>query len=160
MPSDTPSPAPDRPDASGVGRTRKRAWGLVEHLLLPVWALAALITMYPALGRSLHLSGTFFTSHAADLAFPAWFYIICRRRPAGAMLRWLGRSPAWTAIAIFVVGVLSEFAQRPVPHLLTGTFDPLDIAAYGVALSLCVIADPVAPATAPEPSRSGSPGGG
>jgi hypothetical protein len=97
--------------------------------------------MWPALGVALRLSGTLFTSYAADLAFPPWFYIFCRHRASGRLGRWIGRSPILTATSIFAVGVVSELAQLYFPRIVTGTFDPLDIAAYALGLVACFIPD-------------------
>ncbi|MBZ0110840.1 MAG: hypothetical protein K8J08_00120, partial [Thermoanaerobaculia bacterium] len=118
-------------------------WRLAERILFPIWVLAAAITMYPVIGRALRLSDTLFTSYAADLAFPPWFYISCRRRPTSWLFPWFGRSPVATAASILAVGVASEFAQLYFPRIVTGTFDPLDVAAYAVGLAACVIADVV-----------------
>jgi hypothetical protein len=133
--------SPEDFEPLGAGPSRRgaggRAWRVAEFLLFPIWALAAAITMFPELGRTLRLSGTVFSSYAADLCFPPWFYIVCRHRPAGPVARWIGRSPGVAAGSIFAVGVASEFAQWWFPRLVTGTFDPLDIAAYAMGLATC-----------------------
>jgi hypothetical protein len=98
--------------------------------------------MYPSLGKSLHIYGGFFTSYAADLTNPPWLYIVLRRRPVLPLTRWLGRSPELAAGSIFVGGVVSEVSQFYWPKgFFAGTFDLLDIVAYGSGLLVCYIAD-------------------
>jgi len=116
-------------------------WQAARNGLFPVWVLAAAITMYPSIGEALHLSGTLFTSCAANLAFPPWFYIVCRHHPPNPLARWLGKSPILLAAGILVIGALSEFVQLHQPRLISGTFDPRDIAAYAFGLTLCLLFD-------------------
>lgn len=100
--------------------------------------------MYPGLGRALAWAGSWFTSYAADLTFPAWFYIQLRRRPWRMLriVRWFGTSRELAAGSIFAVGALSEVGQAYWPgSLFHGTFDPLDIAAYGLSVLLCFWAE-------------------
>lgn len=127
------------------GRSPARDWNpwlIAERILLVVWVAAALVHMYPGLGRRIHLRGGFFTSYAADLANPAWVYILCRRRPGNRLSRWFGRSPELAAGSIFLVGVVSECAQlRWTTGPFGGTFDPLDILAFGAGLFVCFVAD-------------------
>jgi hypothetical protein len=119
-------------------------WLVAEWILFVVWLTAAIVTMYPSFGKALHLHGGLFNSYAADLTFPAWFYIQLRRRP-GRILRpvlWFGGSRELAAGSIFVVGLLSEVSQFYWPKgVFGGTFDPFDIAAYGVSLLVCYVAD-------------------
>lgn len=122
-----------------------RRWRTAERILFSIWLLAAVITMYPVIGKALHVSGTFFTSHAADLAFPPWFYIVCRYRRPNRLAGWLGRYPVILAMGVLAVGALSEFAQLYYPRIVTGTFDPLDIAAYAVGLAACLVLDVFVP---------------
>lgn len=124
---------------------REARWRRVERILFPTWLLAAAITMYPSIGEALGLSGTLFTSYAADLAFPPWFYIVCRHRPPNRLARWLGRSPVLLAAGILGIGVLSEIAQLPSLRLLSGTFDPVDVAVYAAGLAACLAVDRPAP---------------
>lgn len=105
--------------------------------------------MYPAIGKALLILGTLFTSYAADLAFPPWFYIACRHHRPNRFAGWLGRSPVILAVGILIVGALSEFAQLYYPRMVTGTFDPLDIAAYAVGLIVCLVLDVFLPSLRP-----------
>jgi hypothetical protein len=59
------------------------------------------------------------------------------RRGGSPLTRFFARSPASAALSIFAVGVLSEFCQKY--RLIHGTFDPLDIAAYGFGLLVCYV---------------------
>ncbi|MBL8232911.1 MAG: hypothetical protein JNL98_30710 [Bryobacterales bacterium] len=123
-------------------------WLVAEWILLAVWFTAAIVTMYPGLGRALYLSGGLFSSYGADLTFPAWFYIQLRRRPLRMLrwIRWLGGSPELAAVSIFVVGLVAEISQLYWPRgIFRGTFDPFDIAAYGVSLLVCYSAEQVTP---------------
>jgi hypothetical protein len=124
-----------------AGNNSGAGWRVAELSLFPIWVLAAAITMAPELGKVLRLSGTLFSSYGADLSFPAWFYIVCRHRPGSRVAGWIGRSPGFAAASIFAVGVVSEFAQRFLPRLVAGTYDPLDIVAYGVGLATCLFFD-------------------
>ena len=117
---------------------------MAELILLAIWTIAALITMYPSIGKALHLSGGFFSSYAADLTFPAWYYIVLRRRPLRQfrLARWFGSSPELAASSIFVVGVISEVSQIYWPNgIFRGTFDPFDIAAYATGLLVSYLAE-------------------
>jgi len=124
-------------------RTTQRGWRAAEWLLFGVWVVAALATMYPALGRALHVYGGFFTNYAADLANPPWLYIAVRHRPQKHLLaRWLGSSPGLAAGSIFLGGSILEISQLFWPNgFFAGTFDPLDFAAYGAGLLMCYLVD-------------------
>jgi hypothetical protein len=98
--------------------------------------------MYPSVGKGLHLYGGFFTSYAADLTNPPWLYIMLRRRPVHRPVSWFGSSAEFAAGSIFFGGVLSEISQVVWPKgVFAGTFDPFDIAAYGIGLIVCYVAD-------------------
>lgn len=119
-------------------------WLVAEWIFFVVWLIAAVVTMYPRFGKALHLYGGFFNSYAADLTFPAWFYIQLRRRPwrMPRLVLWFGASPEFAAGSIFVVGLVSEVSQFYWPKgIFRGTFDPFDIAAYGVSLLVCCVAE-------------------
>jgi hypothetical protein len=120
------------------GLSRHRGWTVAEYGLLVIWVVAAAMTMYPALGKATGLRGTFFTSYAADVANPPWIYITLRRG-RNPLARFFARSPASAALSIFAVGVLSEFCQKYRPGFIHGTFDPLDIVAYGSGLLICYL---------------------
>lgn len=113
------------------------------------WILWAAWVVGTALGMAKFNAG-FFTSYLVDLTFPAWFYILVRglHRTTGQMPRlilvgtWFGESPARAAIGIFTVGFISEIANgywKAIP--MTGTYDPLDIAAYAIGILCCYLPD-------------------
>ena len=128
----------------GAKRSGDRGWFIAEWTLFVIWLAAAVAAMYPTLGKAFHLYGGVFGSYAADLTFPAWFYIQLRRRPSRLLrrIRWFGKTPELAAGSIFLVGLLSEVSQYYWPKgIFHGTFDPFDIAAYGAGLLVCYGAD-------------------
>lgn len=117
----------------------RTAWKFAYWLLLPAWIIGAALNMW-------HVHGGFFTSYLADLTFPPWYYIVARGptttgKKTPFLLRWVGKSPARTALSLSVAGVLYEIAQRF--HVIQGPFDLWDIAAYAFGLALCLIAESV-----------------
>jgi len=111
-------------------------WGIAWWILLGGWVLGGGLTMA-------RVRGGFLTSYLADLTNPPWLYIVFRElagpkarvvRP----LRWLGATPERAAASIFLVGTVAELKTFWWPAgPFAGTFDPLDIAAYGVGLAIC-----------------------
>jgi len=84
----------------------------------------------------------FFTSYAADLALPAWLYIVARNlhepRSHSMLSRVLGRSPEVVAGALFLGSVASEVSQFLWPSgFFAGRFDWLDIVAYAAGIGIC-----------------------
>ncbi len=135
--------------------TRNRtAWLAVEWLLLAAWVAAAALDMA-------HRRAGFLTNHAADLTLPAWLYVSFRSRSAASRLVWrrtlATAHPLVLAAVVFAASAATEVSQHFWPHgLFSGTFDPLDIVAYGVGLGLTSLSD----MRWPIPLRSGSPGPG
>ncbi|MDX2282962.1 MAG: hypothetical protein NW241_02320 [Bacteroidia bacterium] len=114
-------------------------WTPVYWLLLAAWAAGAALFMA-------RVQGGFFTNYLSDLAFPAWFYIHIRglwqkdRKPPHLLLAgsWFGRSPERAGLSIFLFGLLTELKTRHWPGgILSGTFDPWDLAAYAAGLLIC-----------------------
>jgi hypothetical protein len=100
------------------------------------------MTMYPEFRRALGVKPGLFTSYAADLTNPAWVYIVMRRGIVVRWARWFGRSPERAAFSIFAVGVATELSQIRWPHgFFRGRFDPLDIVAYAIGLTICCLID-------------------
>ena len=110
------------------------------------WVLLAVIVVTAALNMR-HINAGFFTNHAADLSVPAWMYIVLRHFPGkrhfvNALNLWLGKTPELAATSIFLASTLTEFSQLVWPKgIFPGTFDPLDIAAYGLGLLVCYVID-------------------
>ena len=115
------------------------------------WAYRVLwfFVLLTAALNMLRVRGGFLTNHCADLAVPALLYVILRRYPLHTrrgtiprVRRLLGSTPELAAASIFGASAATEVAQRFWPRgLFPGTFDPLDIAAYGLSVGLCYLAD-------------------
>jgi len=124
-----------------VLESQRARWRTAYRVLLVLFLLTASLNL-------LHVRAGFLTNHAADLFLPPWLYIVLRGLAGtppswNPLLRWLGRSPALAAGSLFVGCVLSEVSQRYWPKgLFAGTFDPLDIVAYGTGLLVCYLKDP------------------
>lgn len=120
--------------------TRRQLWYVAYvGLLLGIVATGAL--------NMLQVSGGFLTNHLADIVVPAWLYVVARGlhvEPGRAtrLRRWLGRTPEWTALALFTASTVTEVSQYFWPHgIFSGRFDPLDVLSYGVSLAACYTAD-------------------
>jgi len=116
-------------------------WKIVSWLLLSVWLGCGLLDMW-------HVRGGLLTSYGADITLPAWLYIIARSidNPARKTIlhRFLGRSPELAAAALFTASTLTEISQWFWPKgPFSGTFDPLDILAYAMGITICYIFDKV-----------------
>src|SRR5512147_1444692 len=111
----------------------RMSWRVAYWLLLVIFIATAALNMQ-------HVRAGFLTDHAADLFLPPWMYVVLRHFPgrrfaANPVSRWLGRSPALAAGSLFVTSALTELSQLYWPKgLFRGTFDPLDIIAYGSGL--------------------------
>jgi hypothetical protein len=132
----------------------RQSWRSIEWFLLAVWLVDAALVM------TRHRAGLF-TSHAADLTLPAWLYVVIRsKHPSSrvAPLRLLASAPpAVIAAVVFIASTATEVSQYFWPRgLFSGTFDPLDIFAYGAGVGLCLLADlrwpipPLVPVTSGE----------
>lgn len=114
------------------------AWRVAYWLLSAIFVITAALTM-------LHIKAGFLTSYAADLFLPPWLYIVLRRlagprSPVSPLSRWFGSSPALAAGSLFIGSVLSEISQIYWPKgFFAGTFDPLDLVAYGSGLLVCYL---------------------
>ena len=118
------------------------AWRWAYQLLCLVFLLTAALNM-------LRVRGGFFTNHCADLVVPALIYVTARRYPVltrrgktPLMRRLVGSTAEIAALSIFGASAASEISQLYWPDgFFSGTFDPLDIVAYGLAVGLCYLAD-------------------
>ncbi len=112
----------------------------------------------------LHVRGGFFTNHCADLAVPALLYVTARRYPALSrkgkpplIRRLVGSTAEIAALSIFGASAASEVSQLYWPDgFFSGTFDPLDIVAYGLSVGLCYLADKRSTRPAEMPLESAS----
>jgi hypothetical protein len=115
------------------------SWNFYKWLLFAVWLAAAAANVA-------EIRCGFLTNHAADLALPAWLYIVLRMQTADGrrsqLLPWAGRSAGVTAGMIFAGATATEAWQYFWPEgIFAGTFDPLDIVAFGVGVSACYLAE-------------------
>src|SRR5262245_30239473 len=109
-------------------------WRFAYWTLFASWVIGAALSI-----KRVHAG--FLTNYLADLAFPPWYYIVMRglaSRKVPSLLRWFGHSPERAAVSIFVVGLASELSQRAA-IVITGTYDPWDIAAYAAGLCVCYL---------------------
>lgn len=135
------------------------SWRIAYWLLLIVLIVTAALNM-------LHVSAGFLTNHAADLVVPAWMYVVLRHFPGkrnfvNPLSNWLGRSPELAASSLFIASALTEFSQLVWPNgIFPGTFDSLDILAYGFGLLACYLIDKrySQSTLASSPASSGKPG--
>lgn len=109
------------------------------------WFLTAIFVGTAALNL-LHARAGFFTNYLADLAVPAWLYVIMRglagKRTTLFFAPWIGATPERAAIVLFVASAASELSQRWWPRgFFAGHFDPLDIAAYAIGIGICYAFD-------------------
>jgi hypothetical protein len=131
--------------------TVRRAWALAHWLLTAAFLITAFISIQ-------RIPAGFLSSYAADLTCPAWLYIGLRglhgpKRP-NRLGRFFGATPERAAGFVFGGSALTEVSQLWWPHgLFRGTFDVLDIVAYGTGVGLCYlfdkITDPEQPAVPP-----------
>lgn len=115
------------------------AWTAVEWGLFATWVADAALVMA-------HKRVPFLTSHAADLAIPAWLYVTTRSRTRGSSAAWrralAAAHPLILASTLFVASAATEVSQYFWPHgAFRGVFDPLDIAAYATGLAIASLAD-------------------
>jgi hypothetical protein len=128
-------------------------WRVAYWAFLGVFVLTAMLNMAD-------VSAGFLTSYAADLFVPAWLYIVLRRLAGhgpswNPILRWFGRSPEIAAGSLFIGSALTELSQIAWPQgFFAGTFDPLDLVAYGAGLFGCYFAEKLQLRRATAPSTS------
>ncbi len=118
---------------------RDRPWRVSYYVLSAVFVATAVLNM-------LHVRAGFLTNHAADVVVPAWLYLAVRGRAPGGrrgpLARSVGRSPEVAAVTLFLASTATEVSQFVWSRgLFPGTFDPLDIGAFAVGLSVCYAAD-------------------
>ena len=119
------------------------AWKIAYWLLLAGFVLSAALNM-------MHVRAGFLTNHLADVAVPAWLYVMSRRHVRGdgwsSLLRWIGRTPERAAAIYFLASTATEVSQIYWPHgIFSGRFDPWDIVSYGAGLLGCYLLDKSTP---------------
>ena len=120
--------------------TIRKSWRIAYWLLLVIFVATAALNM-------LHIKAGFLTNHAADLFLPPWLYVVLRHFPGrriatNPISQRLGRTPELAAGSLFIASALTELSQLYWPKgIFSGTFDPLDIAAYGSGLLVCYVID-------------------
>ena len=111
------------------------------------WLLTVLFvtTAYTTMAN---IRAGWFTSYAADVVVPAFMYIGLRelhrpaRRARWILSRWFGSVPEMTAGVLFLGSVATEISQRYWPTgFFRGTFDPWDVAAYFVGVTIPYVLD-------------------
>ena len=84
-----------------------------------------------------HVRAGVLTNYGADVFGTAWLYAIFRQGKALYPRRVL--SPELTSAIVFIGCAVSELGQRW--RFVPGTFDPMDLVAYGVAVAICWFVD-------------------
>ena len=116
------------------------SWRVAYWLLFVMFVVTAALNM-------IHIRAGFLTNYAADLFLPPWLYIVLRglagyRGLRNRLFDWLGNSPALSAGSLFVGSAATEISQIFWPKgPFSGTFDPLDLAAYAAGLLVCYLID-------------------
>ena len=118
-------------------RTTTTWWTTVYGVLMTAFLLTAGLNL-------LHVRAGFLTNYLADLTLPALLYVLSRglvpnKQPRfGLLMRWLGRTPERAATFFFLASAATELSRIFWPGgVFAGRFDPWDIVAYGVGLSVC-----------------------
>ena len=120
--------------------SRRQGWQIAHYALFAATIGTGALNM-------LRVRGGFLTNHLADVAVPAWLYIASRGLHSRSLRRTfiqrtIGRTPPAAALILFVASTCTEVSQYFWPHgLFPGRFDPLDVAAYGVGLAACLLAE-------------------
>jgi len=118
-----------------VGEKRSRTWATAHATLIVLFLCTAYTTMA-------NISAGLFTSYAADVVVPAMMYISLRSLHRQTPSRWplariFGRTPELTALTLFLGSTATEVSQIYWPAgAFAGTFDPWDVAAYFLGVSL------------------------
>ena len=112
------------------------------------WSFYALSTVFvvTAALNLLQVRAGFLTNYAADIVVPAWLYIAFRGHAPGGrrglIAAVIGRTPEVAAMTLFIASTFTEWTQLYWPQgIFRGTFDPLDIVAFGVGLGACYAAE-------------------
>lgn len=117
----------------------KRKWQYFWWSLFFVWVACAILGMN-------HINAGLLTSYGADLTLPAWLYIAARSlhfpENQSLLRRYIGFSPDFAAISIFLASTATEVSQFYFPDgPFPGVFDYFDILAYATGTGICYILD-------------------
>ena len=119
-----------------------------KRWVVAYWVLLVLCIFVAGGLNMARIRAGFLTNYLADLTGPAFLYIVFRGLTTNReqnrlpIFIWLGATAERSAIFLFLASTMSELSSYFWPRgPLPGTFDPLDIVAYGVGLLICYIAD-------------------
>jgi hypothetical protein len=120
-------------------QTMPRYWSIVSMLLFAASMATGLLNM-------MSIRAGFITNYVADIAVPAYLYIVYRglhnptyRTP---LTKYLGRRPEITALVVRGGSIATEICQRYWPRgLFAGRYDPYYIVAFGVGVGICYVFD-------------------
>jgi hypothetical protein len=116
-----------------------RGWQWLFWTLLVAWVTFAVL-------EATGIGPYAIRAYGADLAVPAWLYIVLRSldnpNRRRVIRRHLGRTPQTAATLLFGASTASELSQRFFPYgPFPGTFDPRDIAAFGLGIAIVYLLD-------------------
>lgn len=114
-------------------------WRVLSWGLLAGFAAAAALNM-------MDIAGGFATNHLADVAGPAWLYIVLRGlaepEKRTRLGRFFGATPERAAAILLIGSSVTELSQIYWPRgVFSGRFDPLDLAAFAVGIVLLYLLD-------------------
>jgi hypothetical protein len=124
-----------RGERESSGELRVRAgvpWRVASIVCLGAYLVAAALNMT-------HTAAGFATNHLADIAGPAWLYIISRGLGAPhrhtRIRRLVGATAERAAAILFLASTATEISQRFWPSgPFPGRFDPFDIGAFALGI--------------------------
>jgi hypothetical protein len=101
------------------------------------YAAAVLLSLAVGALQMARVHGGWLTDYGADVFGTAWLYALARQ---GRTFLRRATMPPWQAAAlVFACCAASEFAQRA--GVLSGVFDPRDLAAYAATVTACAVLD-------------------
>jgi hypothetical protein len=97
------------------------------------YAVAVSLSLAVGALQMARVHGGWLTNYGADVFGTAWLYALARQ--GRTFLRRATLAPWQAAAIVFTCCAASEFAQRA--GVLSGVFDPLDLAAYAATVVAC-----------------------
>jgi hypothetical protein len=120
--------------AESPAPTAGRAWIAGYWVLTTFFILTAIISTQK-------IRAGFLSNYAADVTCPAWLYLTLRGlhgRGQTVIGRYFAATPERAAVVLFGGSTLTELSQIWWPAgFFSGTYDPLDILAYGIGVGAC-----------------------